>query len=115
MNCFCILTTRYGRDIPDPTSDDLQMALNEVFSLEDDEHPNSWLRYGSDSGQMFILDVYQSGRIIFTQWADTDYEAELAAPEQLEHISHQSVLTLWQALQRGDMDCIRAEAWLRVV
>jgi len=70
MNRFCVLTTRFGRDIPDPTSDDLQMALNEVFSLDDDEHPNSWLRYGSDSGQMFVLDVYQSSRIIFTQWAD---------------------------------------------
>ncbi len=112
-NSFCILTTRFGRDKVDPISVDLESAIDEVFSLQDDEHPNTWLRFGSDKGEMFTLDVYHGCRIVFEQWADTEYETELAPPGQLV-LSRQEVQVLWQSLQAGDIDGIRSQAWILV-
>ena len=115
MNCFVFLRRALAATFQTQRTMTWRWRSMKWFLFDDDEHPNAWLRYGSDGGQMFVLDVYQGGRIIFTHWADTDYEAELAPPGQLEHTSRQSVLRLWQALQRGDMKSICVEAWLRAV
>ncbi len=108
---WCILTTRMGADIDDPTETDLRHALEDVFSAHDDEHPNAWLRLGSDDGPMFVLDVYGSRRIEFEQWADADFDVALAPKNTLGDVRLEVAIQLWQALRRGDVEAVRGAAW----
>lgn len=109
-----ILTTRWGVDIVSPTTAQLQGALEEVFSAKDPEHPNSWLRFGRDNGPMFVLDVYEGGTVVFEEWADTEFELELASPRQLTGATQAIALRLWQLLRQGDLPAIRATDWSAV-
>lgn len=111
-NSWCILTTRMGADIRSPSDEELQTILKEVLSATDQEHPNSWLRFGYDTGPMFLLDVYIDGTILFGQWLDTDYDKEFAPEGRLERVSFDDALRLWRALQRGDLDTIRCQEWV---
>ena len=104
---WCILTTRMGRDIREPTDAELEQALKDVFSVHDPEHPNTWLRQGRDAGPMFVLDVYQSRRILFEQWADGDFESSLAPQVALSDVLPEVALELWRSLRRGDIDAVR--------
>jgi len=114
---WLILTTRYGGDIRDPSADDLTTALNELYQETLDgmtdayyaEHPNAWLRYGFDDGPMYVLDVYRNGRVIFGQWADQDYETELAPETTIENVIEERAFQLWTWLTNGDVDRIKDE------
>jgi len=114
---WLILTTRYGGDIRDPSADDLTTALNEIYQETLDgmtdayyaEHPNAWLRYGFDDGPMYVLDVYRNGRVIFGQWADQDYETELAPETTIENVIEERAFQLWTWLTNGDVDRIKDE------
>ena len=114
---WLILTTRYGGDIRDPSADDLTTALNEIYQETLDgmtdayyaEHPNAWLRYGFDDGPMYVLDVYRNGRVIFGQWADQDYETELAPETTIENVIEERAFQLWTWLTNGDVDRIKNE------
>jgi len=108
---WCILTTRMGTDVREPTDAELKDALAEVFSTVDVEHPNAWLRIGLSDGTMFVLDVYRGGTIIFNQWADSDFEEELAPPSKLAEVPVEDALRLWRSLLRGDVGAVRAEPW----
>lgn len=107
---WCILTTRMGRDISEPTDADLERALTDVFATHDSEHPNAWLRLGSDEGPMFVLDAYESRRILFEQWADADFDNSLAPKIVLTEIQPEVALELWRALRRGDVETVRRAA-----
>ena len=85
-----VLTTRWSVDIASPSTAHLQGALEEVFAAKDPEHPNSWLRFGRDNGPMFVLDVNESGTVVFEEWADTEFELELAPPRQLTDVTHRT-------------------------
>ena len=112
---WLILTKRFGDDIHDPSGNDLATAINELYQenlngiTEADyvEHPNACLRYGFDEGPMYVLDVYRSGRIIFGQWADQDYEAELAPETTIEDVAEERALELWTWLADGDVGRIK--------
>ena len=107
---WCILTTRMGRDIRQPTDADLERALTEVFCAHDPEHPNAWLRLGRDEGPMFVLDVYDSRKIVFEQWADPDFDSSLAPQIALTEVHPEVALELWRSLRRGDVDAVRGAA-----
>ncbi|MDH4611358.1 hypothetical protein [Pseudomonas sp. BN102] len=101
-----------GEDIPSPTDEQLQATLKDVFSSSDGEHPNAWLCLGQDAGPMFILDIYSSGLVVFGQWADPDYEEELAPESRLNGVSFEVASMLWQALRSGDLATIQKQPWL---
>lgn len=106
-----VLTTRWGVDIVSPTTAELQGALEELFSAKDPEHPNSWLRFGRDDGPMFVVDVYEGGTVVFEEWADTEFEFELASPRQLTGATRATALRLWELLRQGDLPAVRAADW----
>jgi hypothetical protein len=116
---WVILTTRYGADIREPTSDHLRSALAEVFHedhptmTEDDyaEHPNAWLRYGFDDGPMYVLNVYRSRTVYFSQWADSDYENELEREAEKINIAEREALSLCELLSAGKIDDVKAWGW----
>jgi hypothetical protein len=106
-NQWCILTTRMGRDIREPTDADLERALTDVFSGHDPEHPNAWLRLGRDEGPMFVLEVYESRTVLFEQWVDADFDSSLAPKVALTEVHLEVALELWRSLRRGDVDAVR--------
>jgi hypothetical protein len=109
-NQWCVLTTRMGADVREPTYADLRAALEDVFTSVDDEHPNTSLRLGADTGPMFVLSVYSSKRVVFEQWADADFDVELAPPIILTDVRQEVSVMLWQALRNGDIDAVRRHA-----
>lgn len=116
---WVILTTRYGTDIREPTSDHLRSALAEVYHEDHPamtggdyaEHPNAWLRYGFDSGPMYVLNVYRSRTVYFSQWADSDYENELKPEAEKINASEREALDLWELLAKGKIDEVKAWRW----
>jgi hypothetical protein len=116
---WVILTSRYGGDIREPTVDELCRALADVYHENDPsmtegayaEHPNALLRYGFDAGPMYVLNVYRSGTVYFSQWADPDYESELEPELERINVSEREAHRLWELLSAGKMDEIKASGW----
>jgi hypothetical protein len=107
-NQWCILTTRMGAHVREPTDAQLRAALEDVFASHDDEHPNAALRLGSDDGPMFVVDVYGAQRVVFEQWADADFEDELAPPAILSDVKLEAAMELWRALRNRDVSAVKA-------
>lgn len=111
MQNWCILTTRFGADIRSPSEDDLHKALKEVFTLSDGEHPNASLRLIDENDRMYLLGVYEGGLVIFEQWADSDFEEELAPQRRRVDASLEDVLPLWRALRVADLSTVLNAPW----
>jgi hypothetical protein len=116
---WVILTSRYGGDTREPSVDQLHRALAEVYHESDPsmtegdyaEHPNAWLRYGSDDGPMYVLNVYRSATVYFSQWSDPDYESELEPEVERVKVSESEARHLWELLASGKIDEIKASGW----
>jgi hypothetical protein len=118
-----ILTARFGDGTTGPSSDDLKEALRELY-VEDDpsldegdyeEHPNTWLEYGYESGDkwtVYLLDVYRGGMVIFSKRDDQD-DLDPEFEKRMTGVSQERALELWEALVSGDIDSLMKEAWLR--
>ena len=104
---WCILTTRMGADIREPTDAQLRAALQDVYASDDDEHPDAWVRLGEDDGPLFVVAVHSSRRVEFTQWADADYENELAPQVTSRDVPSDVVLAPWRALRDRDVDAVQ--------
>src|SRR3954470_22112946 len=77
---WCILTKRFGADIRHPSFNDLEAAVREIIDpahTRDREHADICVRYGYDEGPMYVLTYAIDQSLIFEQWADQDFEAEL--------------------------------------
>jgi hypothetical protein len=119
QRAWAILTTRYGADIREPTFDQLRSALAEVYHedhpsmTEGDyaQHPNAWLRYGFDTGPMYILNVYRSRTVYLSQWADSDYENQLAPEAEKIDVAEPEAYQLWERLATGRIDEVKAWGW----
>ena len=116
---WLILTGRYGGDKRDPSREDLADAIWELFvedlpeMAEGDyaEHGAASLRYGFDEGPMFVVEIARNGRVRFEEWADQDYEKELAPPRMVQSMSQGDALRLWSLLASGDVDAVRLSGW----
>jgi hypothetical protein len=60
---------------------------------------------------MYVLNVYRSGTVYFSQWADPDYESELEPELERINVSEREALRLWELLSAGKMDEIKASGW----
>jgi len=109
-----ILTKRFGADVRDPSLEDLKAAVREIVDpahVSDIEHTNCFARFGHDEGPMYVL-TYDTDRCVtFEQWADPDFETELAPAGYLSNVSPAEAVTLMQALRNGQLDRIKQEAW----
>ena len=118
-SAFLILTRRYGGDTRDPSNENLANAIRELFvedlpgMIEDDyaEHGAASLRYGWDEGPMFVVRVDRRGTVTFEEWADQDYEHELAPPRTLRVRFQGEALQLWALLASGDVNDVRHFGW----
>ena len=114
---WVILTTRYGDHKKSPTRGDLSAALGELYHenlsymTEGDyaEHPNACIRCGFDRGAMYVLDLYRTGKLIFQQWTDQDFENQLAPEVAIENVTEDRARQLWDLLVDGQVDKVKAE------
>lgn len=84
---------RWGGGPENPTIDEMRAALAEL-DTPDMEHPSCWLSDEDD----WVLDVYESGLVIFSSGGETICKRE--------GISREDALELWLLLQRGQRDDI---------
>lgn len=116
---WVILRERYGDETSAPTQGQLTRAVAELYHetlsgmLEGDyeEHGTAALRYGFDDGPMYVLEINRRGECRFEEWADQDFEQELAAPRFLHNVSEGQALRLWRWLARGEIDQLRSGPW----
>lgn len=116
-----ILSRRYGGDISGPTLEELRVALDQVYeeklpsmTLADyEEHPSAFVRYGTDTGPMYVLYVDRSRTATLEQWADQDYGEELAEPLTIENVSRDQALAMWTTLQSGQVEALLSDFKLR--
>jgi hypothetical protein len=111
---WLVLSPRYGADVRNPSPEDLERAIAELFLEalpgigESDyaEHGAASLRYGFDGGPMYVIEVDRRGNASFEEWADVDRERELAPPRAARLTADQA-LRLWALLAAGDVDEVR--------
>jgi hypothetical protein len=112
---WLILTTRYGKDIENPSKEDLSHALEELRKDDPkamtegdyDEYSNTWLRCGTDDGLMYILSVSKDGTTSLSEFVSQDADDPIG--ELTRKISSEKALTLWVLLAEGNPDKVEAE------
>ncbi|MGY4827300.1 hypothetical protein ACVNIS_01830 [Sphaerotilaceae bacterium SBD11-9] len=110
-----ILSKRYGGDIREPSVEEMRAALSEVYvethpnltQADYEEHPSAFVRYGTDSGPMYVLYIGRTKTATFEQWADQDFGDELAEPLSIEDVSLEAAIAMCSQLQKGQVDALR--------
>jgi hypothetical protein len=116
---WVILTRRYGGETRSPTAAQLSDAIAELYHetlpgmTEGDyaEHGAASLRYGYDDGPMYVLEVNRLREVTLEEWADQDYEAELAPPRRMCEVPQDQALRLWGWLAEGRVELVRSQPW----
>jgi len=112
-----ILTKRLGSDVITPSPSVLDAAMREVVDPShagDIEHTSAFVRFGYDEGSMYVLSYDTSLRLTFEQWADQDFEVELAPTAYLSNVSPSNAARLMQELSAGAVDRVKQEPWTPV-
>lgn len=112
---WAILTSRYGEEVDEPSPAQLLDAAEELYNEnvegmgegEYAEHPNAWLRYGTDDGPMYVVDAYRDGTVIVSRFADQDF-GEPSHQTTLSDVQKDRLLELWTWLANGDFETIRS-------
>ena len=65
MHTWVDLTMRYGNVIQNPTDKNLQDALDELFTIDDKEHPDAWIEYTIENGPLTTFSIYSGGYAIY--------------------------------------------------
>ncbi len=94
MHEWIKLTTCHGDSIGNPGEEQMRRALLDLFSDQDEEHPDCWLECGSENGELVVLSVFSSGYAIFTRYADQDMSEELEE-RRVPAADVESALALW--------------------
>lgn len=77
------------------------------------EHPNSWLSLGFQAGDKWTvhtLDLYRSGRMIFSTYDDQD-DAEPVFERTRTDVTEHEALRLWSLLASGKIEALMREQW----
>ena len=94
------VTTRWGRDEPDPTLARLREILTQL-DADDPEHPSVSLTHETE----WSLGAYPCGLLV---WENL----EAGEPRHMNGVSRERVLELWVQLSHGRIADIEAEPWL---
>ena len=102
------LQQRWGDSIDNPTPEQLKEALAEL-DIEDDEHPDTWLTATIEGGD-WSISAFGSGLTILVIY-NSETETETENEYELHDISREQQFQLWQQLQRGELEAIKALPW----
>ena|SRR5579885_1296580 len=111
---WVVLTERYGEDIRHPSDRELAQAIDELFSEDSKgmteggcaEHPNACLRYGSDDGPVFVVEVNRNKAVTLAKYADQDDIDPLV--EATFNMDKGTILSLWRHLAKGEIEETRS-------
>ena len=114
-----VLTKRYGEDVGSPNSHQLAEAVAELYhenlpgmtKADYEEHGSGHLRFGSDDGSMFVVEIVRTGIVVLEEWADQDFEKRLCPARKMKGVSEKDALQLWVWLAEGAIDKVRSQAW----
>ena len=113
---WLMLTTRYGKDIENPSKDDLSHAIMEELRNEDmaamtegncSEHSSAWLRCGTNAGPIYMLCVNRDGTTSLSKFVNQD--ADDPIEELTRKISLEKALALCILLAERNPDKVEAE------
>ncbi len=115
------LCTRFGGGGRNPSQDEMQAALRELF-IEDNphcteadyaDHPEGSLSYGHDNPgsenymwTVYTLAVYRNGSAIYTKYRDQD-DDEPEFEYRLSGVTLAEAADLWALLAEGKMDAVQ--------
>lgn len=116
---WVILTRRYGTDTRSPTVDQRAEAVAELYHktlpgmTEGDyaEHGAASLRCGHDDGPMYVLEVSRLHEVTLEEWADQDYEEELAPPRRMREVPEDQAVRLLNWLAAGEIARVQSQPW----
>jgi hypothetical protein len=116
---WIVLTNRFGEDIENPSSAQLSEAVAELYheakpgtsEASNQEHGSAWVRYGFDDGPMFVLDLSRRRSMRLEEWADQDFDQELAPPRTLLDVAEPVAIQALEWLVMGDFDQLRSLPW----
>jgi hypothetical protein len=116
---WVIVDRRYGDGSRSPTVAQLREAITELYHetlpsmTEGDyaEHGAASLRYGYDEGPMYVVEINRLREVTLEQWADQDYEQELAPPRSMSGVPEDHALRLWSWLAEGKIEQVQSQPW----
>jgi hypothetical protein len=116
---WVILTRRYGGDTRSPSPAQLTDGVAELYHenirgmTEGSyaEHGAASLRFGYDDGPMYVLEISRFREVRLEEWADQDYEQELAPPRRMREVPEEHAVQLWNWLATGQIDRLRSQSW----
>ena len=88
------LTRRHGQVIIDPSKDDLNAALQELFDTVDNEHPDAWVECGLNGGEVFVLIISQNKDARYFKYSDADMNDETEYKNEIFNDQNEA-LNLW--------------------
>jgi hypothetical protein len=112
----CIfLTSRYGKEIENPSQEDLSHAIDELKNdipiktpgADDSDHESAWLSSETDDSPKFILSVERDGTVCLSKFMSPD--ADDPSEEITKKVSLEKALALWLLLAKGNIEKIEAE------
>ena len=109
------LTSRYGKDIDNPTQEDLQRALDELQSDNHEgmtvadyaEHCTAWLRFETDAGPHYLLSVNREGFLSFSEFISQ--ESDDPVVELTQKVPPEKALALLMMLAEGKSEKVEEE------
>jgi hypothetical protein len=100
MHQWVTVTKVFGESLQDPTTAEMKLALDELFSCADLDHPDTWIECGSESGPLYCISIFSSGYALYTKYSDSDMTEELET-KKVSPVDVDVSLALWSALIRG--------------
>ena len=94
---------RWGREVEDPSPDEVAEVLAELDGPGDDEHPDVWIDHSSG----WALSAFVSGLLV---WEKPEPEPE-EGPFHMKDVSRVLAERLFLALTRDDLDTVHAQEW----
>ncbi|KQZ30489.1 hypothetical protein [Duganella sp. Root1480D1] len=100
MHEWITLTKVFGDSLRNPTTAQMEDALDELFDHADADHPDSWIECGSESGPLCCISIFSNGYALYTKYSDADM-SEVLETKRLSPIDRDAALALWSNLIQG--------------
>ena len=103
------LVNRYGNSFESPQMTQLKRACQETIGEEamtDREHPKCWLQCGFSDESLCVLDLYESGKLLFTLYSDWDmHSVELETSRS--NVKLETAIKAFAALSHGNVEAVK--------
>ena len=102
MHEWINLTNHLGKNFSNPKDIQLTDALHQLFTANDNEHPDAWIECGTEDGPLYSLSVYAGGYAIYSKFNNADMDVELEN-KKINNVTAQVAFDLWKNLIDGNI------------